>query len=85
VATYSSRSRIIGFTDSARLAGIHVANSPSSAIAPPASEQHGFGEQTAHDAMATGAESEAQGNFTGTVSSARGKQAAQVGARGQQN
>src|ERR1700692_2122759 len=35
--------------------------------------------------MATGAESEAQGNFTGTVSSARGKQAAQVGARGQQN
>ena len=33
MATYSSRSRIIGFTDSARLAGIHVANSPSNAIA----------------------------------------------------
>ena len=47
--------------------------------------QDRFSEQRAQDPPARGSEREAQSDFTGAVGGARGKQAAQVGACGEQN
>ena len=59
---------------------------PNSPTAPPTSEiSNGFGKELPQNAQPARSQRQPQSNFPGTVRGACGKQAAQVGARGQQN
>src|SRR5439155_4721435 len=48
-------------------------------------KQHGFGKELPQNARAAGSQSKPQSHFARTVSGARGEEAAEVGASGQQN
>ncbi len=59
--------------------------SPQSQSAARKGDQQGFGEELPQDACASGAQRKPEGNFAGAICRTRGKQAAQIGARRQQD
>ena len=58
---------------------------PNRPKAPPQRDQYSFGQERPQDAAARRSEGEAQSDFPRAVGGARGEEAAQIGACGQEN